>query len=75
MEAIGKLIVAVGGMLVLVGLCLWLFSDQLGWVGKLPGDIRIERPGFSFYMPIATMLLFSFGLSFIIWVINKLTQA
>lgn len=75
MEAIGKLIVAVGGMLVLVGLCLWLFSDQLGWVGKLPGDIRIERPGFSFYMPLATMLLLSFGLSFIIWVINKLTQA
>jgi Protein of unknown function (DUF2905) len=74
MENIGKLIVGIGIILVIVGLGFWLFADKLGWVGNLPGDIKIERPGFSLYFPIATMLLISFGLSLMMWLINKFTQ-
>ena len=74
MENIGKLIIAIGGILVLVGLAVWLFGDKLSWIGSLPGDIKIERPGFSFYFPITTMILFSLGLSGLMWVLVRLTQ-
>ena len=74
MENIGKLILGIGVMLVIVGLGFWLFADKLGWVGNLPGDLKIERPGFSLYFPIATMLLISFGLSLVMWLIGKFTQ-
>jgi len=71
MENLGKIIVGVGLILVIVGLGLWLFGDKLGWLGHLPGDIRVERPGFRFYMPITTMIIISVLLSLIISLINK----
>lgn len=74
MENIGKLIVSIGVVLIIVGLCLWLFADKLGWLGNLPGDIKIEHPGFSIYFPFATMLLFSLVLSLIMWVINQFSR-
>ena len=74
MENIGKLIFGSGIILVIVGLGFWLFADKLGWVGNLPGDIKIERPGFSLYIPIATMLLISSGLSLVMWLIGKFTR-
>lgn len=70
MENIGKLIFGTGVVLVVVGLCVWLFADKLGWLGNLPGDIKVERPGFSLYIPITTMLLISLGLSGIMWLIG-----
>lgn len=74
MEAIGKFIVGIGGVLIVIGLCVWLFGDRLSWFGNLPGDIRIERPGFSFYMPITTMLLISAGVSVLLWLIGKFVR-
>jgi H+/Cl- antiporter ClcA len=74
MENIGKLIFGIGVILVFVGLVIWLFSDKLGWLGNLPGDIKIERPGFSLYFPIATMLPIGLLLSLVMWLIGKLTQ-
>jgi hypothetical protein len=71
MENIGKLIFSIGVILVFVGLVIWLFSDKLGWLGNLPGGIKIERPGFSLYFPIATMLLISLLLSLAMWLIGK----
>lgn len=75
MENIGKLILSIGVVLVVVGLVLWLFGDRLGWLGNLPGDIKIERPGFSFYMPITTMLIVSLGISFLLWLFGKISQS
>jgi hypothetical protein len=49
----------------------WLAADKLSWFGSLPGDIKIERPGFRFYAPIATMLLLSVGLSLLFWLFGK----
>ncbi|MBF2073321.1 MAG: DUF2905 domain-containing protein [Synechococcales cyanobacterium C42_A2020_086] len=72
METLGKLIFSIGGVLVLAGLCLWLFADQLSWLGKLPGDIRIERPNFRFYLPLTSMLLASALVSAVLWVLNGL---
>jgi len=74
MESIGKLILAIGGLLVIVGAMLWAFGDRLGWLGNLPGDIKVERPGFSFYMPVTTMLLLSLSLSLVLWLISKIAR-
>ncbi len=74
MENIGKLLVSAGIVLVIVGLGVWLFADKLGWFGNLPGDIKIERPGFSFYMPITTMILISLGLSAVTWLISRFAR-
>ncbi len=74
MENIGKLIFGIGLILAAIGLGFWFLGDRLTWLGNLPGDIKIERPGFSFYFPITTMIIISFGLSFILWLVSRLTR-
>jgi|UniRef100_A0A7C3HY50 hypothetical protein len=60
---IGRALVALGLVLVLLGL-VWLYAPGLlAWFGRLPGDIRIEREGFRFYFPLTSMLLVSLALS------------
>lgn len=73
MEDVGKIIVGTGIVLVIVGLFVCLFAD-IGWFGNLPGDIKIEHPGFGLYIPITTMLLIGFGLSFVMWLINSFAK-
>jgi len=58
---IGLLLIAVGVVLVVVGVLVWL--GALSWFGRLPGDIRVERPGFQFYAPIVSMLILSLVLT------------
>ncbi|HRK61021.1 MAG TPA: DUF2905 domain-containing protein [Candidatus Omnitrophota bacterium] len=60
-----KILILLGCGLIIAGI-LWHFAGGessmrglLKWVGKLPGDIRIERESFSFYFPLATCLLIS----------------
>lgn len=71
MENLGKMLVACGIILLLLGLCVWGAADKLGWLGRLPGDIRIERPGLHVYVPITTMILLSLGLSLALWLFEK----
>ena len=71
MDNLGKIITGLGVIFVIVGLIIWAASDKLSWFGQLPGDIRIERPGFRFYAPITTMLLLSVGVSFLVWLFGK----
>jgi hypothetical protein len=59
---VGKLIVIVGVIVTLVGLLMWSgFAPK--WLGRLPGDIRIEREHSSFYFPIVTCIILSIVLS------------
>lgn len=62
-------LVAIGLVLVLVGL-LWPFLSKLG-LGRLPGDIVIERENFRFYFPIVTCLIVGLVLSFFLWLLNR----
>ena len=55
----GKWIILVGGLIVLIGIVIYFFHDKLHWIGRLPGDIRIEKEHFRFYFPLTTMLLLS----------------
>jgi len=56
----------VTGIVILLAGVLWPWLSQLP-LGRLPGDITIERPGFTMYFPITTMLLVSVILSIIAW--------
>ena len=58
-----------GVVLIAVGL-LWPVLQKLG-LGRLPGDIVIERENFRFYFPIVTSLIISVVLSLILWMLNR----
>jgi hypothetical protein len=60
-----RFLIATGTLLLLAGL-LWPWLSKLPW-GQLPGDIAIEREGFSFYFPLGTSLLVSALLSLLLW--------
>jgi hypothetical protein len=64
-----KLLIVLGLTLVLVG-ALWPWLSKLG-LGRLPGDIAIQRPGFSFYFPITTSIIVSIVLSLLFWLLRK----
>ena len=66
----GPWLVVVGLGIALVGLLVW--SGGLGWFGRLPGDIRIERDTVRVYIPFASMVLVSVVLSLVMYVINRL---
>ncbi len=68
----GKYIILFGGIVVLVGIIVYFFGDKLNWIGRLPGDIRIERENSRFYFPITTMILFSVLLTVIVNLLRKL---
>lgn len=71
MAPIGKAVVGIGAMLIIIGLVLWFAGDKLSWFGRLPGDIRIERPGFSCFFPITTMIIVSIVLSIVLSLIGR----
>lgn len=64
-----KWLITLGLLIVLVGL-LWPWLGKLP-LGRLPGDIVIDRPGLKLYIPITTMLLVSAALSLILWLLRK----
>ena len=68
MEGIGKLLLIVGGIIVILVLIL-VFSQHIPFLGKLPGDIFVRRDGFSFYFPIVTFLVLSLLITIIVNVI------
>ena len=65
MREVGRLIVTIGVIITLLGLVLWSgFAPK--WLGRLPGDIRIEREHSSFYFPIVTCIVLSIVLSLLL---------
>ena len=71
MQQTGKLIIGVGLLLVIVGIVVYFAGDKLGWLGKLPGDIRVEKENFRFYAPITTMILISVVVSVLVRLFQK----
>ena len=62
-------LVILGVALVVLGLA-WPWIEKLG-LGRLPGDFRIEREGFSFYFPLTTSIIVSLALSLVIWLLRR----
>jgi len=68
----GKYIIVAGFIIVLLGVIIYFFHDKLSWIGRLPGDIRIEKGNFRFYFPITTMIICSLALTAIIQIIKRI---
>ncbi len=70
MRDFGKLLVVLGTVTVLVGLIFWGgFAPK--WLGRLPGDIRIEREHSAFYFPIVTCIILSVVLSLVLSIFRR----
>ncbi len=65
-----------GWVLLLLGLVIagvglvWILAPSIPWLGRLPGDIRIEEKHFRFYFPLVTCLLLSLLLTLVLWVLR-----
>jgi hypothetical protein len=67
---LGKFVVVIGVILTLVGLVMWSgFAPK--WLGRLPGDIRIERGHSAFYFPIVTCIILSIVLSLLLSIFRR----
>ncbi len=67
------LLVIVGGLIAAIGVA-WLLLPGVPALGKLPGDVAIERDGFRFYFPLTTCILLSLVLSGILWLVRYLSR-
>jgi hypothetical protein len=65
MRDLGKLIAIIGVITTLIGLVMW-GGFMPKWLGRLPGDIRIEREGSTFYFPVVTCIVLSIVLSLLL---------
>jgi hypothetical protein len=70
MHEVGKTLVALGGVVAVVGLLLWK-TNLLDWIGRLPGDIHTSGKNGSFYFPIVTCVLISVVFSLIAWLLRR----
>jgi len=67
---IGKILVGFGLLIALTGVVLVLVG-RVPWIGRLPGDIHIQRGNFTFYFPLATSLLLSVVLTLLLYVVGR----
>jgi hypothetical protein len=73
-DVMGKALIVVGVLLVLVGVWVLLGSRLpawLSWLGRLPGDIAIERDNIRFYLPITTSIILSVVLTLLLWLVGR----
>ena len=64
-----RLLIVVGLLILVAGLA-WPWIARLG-LGRLPGDINVERDGWSFHFPIVTSVVISLVLTFLLWLFRK----
>ena len=67
----GRYIIFIGIAVIVIGILIYFFHDKLHWIGRLPGDIRIEKDNFRFYFPIVTMIVISLLVTIVINLIKK----
>jgi len=69
--ALGKLLLGLAAILAVVGVLL-ILSEKAGLrIGRLPGDIVVEREKFRFYFPLATSILLSIVLTLVFWLLGR----
>jgi hypothetical protein len=69
----GKLLIIIGVICIIAGLVVTYFG-KIPFLGKLPGDIKIEKENFKFYFPLTTSILLSIILSLLIYLFNRWKQ-
>ena len=71
-QSVGKLLIIFGAVIISLGIIWYFFGDKLGWIGNLPGDIKIEKENSGFYFPITTMILLSVVFSIVMAIIRRI---
>jgi hypothetical protein len=67
---LGRTLIVIGLGIALVGLVL-VFAGRVPWLGRLPGDISIQRGHWTFYAPLGTSILLSIALTLILWLFGR----
>jgi Protein of unknown function (DUF2905) len=67
----GKWIILTGIIIIVVGAVIYFFHDKLHWLGRLPGDIRVEKGNTRFYFPVTTLIIISVLLTVIVNLIKR----
>ena len=70
LQPLGRTLLLLGVVFAGLGVIL-LFGPRIPWLGRLPGDIAIQRDGFSFYFPLTSCLLASALISLILWAAGR----
>ncbi len=69
-NSIGRMLVLFGSIVMLVGLA-FIFAGKIPWLGKLPGDIYIQKKNFTFFFPLMTSVIISAILSLLFIVLRR----
>ena len=67
----GKYVIILGIAILVIGILIYFFYNKFHWLGRLPGDIRVEKENFKFYFPLTTMILLSLLLTLIINIVKR----
>lgn len=70
MSELGRVLVVLGILIVLVGAVLMIVG-RVPWIGRLPGDIHVQRGNWTFYFPLGTSLVLSIILTLILWLLGR----
>lgn len=70
MSDVGKLLIVFGLLIAGVGVVVTL-AGRVPWLGRLPGDISVQRGNWSFYFPLTTSILVSVALTLIFWLVGR----
>ncbi len=70
MSELGRVLVVLGVVIAVVGVALMLFP-RVPWLGRLPGDIHVERGNWTFYFPLGTSILLSLVLTLVLWLVGR----
>jgi len=74
MTGLGRLLIAFGGVMVVLGIILMLAGRSNVPIGRLPGDIVYRGKHTTFYFPLVTCIVLSIVLSFIMWIVGRLSR-
>ena len=67
---LGRMLIFIGAVIIFLGLIV-MNVDKIPFLGKLPGDIHVERESFTFHFPLTTCILISLILSLIFWLFGR----
>ena len=70
MPDLGRMLIVLGLVIVLVGVLL-LVVGRVPWLGRLPGDIHVQRGNWTFFFPLGTSLVLSLLLTLVLWLIGR----
>ena len=68
---IGKTLILIGVMAIALGV-IFMFGSKIPWIGKLPGDIYVQKGGFSLFFPLTTSIVISLVISIVLVLIKKI---